>query len=121
MRLRRRWVLLIPFCLAAASCNLETMDLHPDDSRPVPSAFSIAVVGKVSRDSIENTGNALNANLPRNLQDLAIDELPHFTVKIWRDPERFMTAFEEGGGRGGETRGYVNTERSPTMGYRSTG
>ncbi|MGI9205690.1 MAG: hypothetical protein ACR2Q3_16865 [Woeseiaceae bacterium] len=73
--------------------------------------LSVVAVGDVNDVTVSGIEEALAANLPRIMRELNVIDTPLFVVKVWSDPAEFKAVFESEGGRGGVTRGYVNTEQ----------
>ncbi len=94
------------FLLSVIPCALAQSDSH----RSPPSSFSVTAIGDVKDHSIVAIERALGHHVPRILAELEIAEMPRFSVKVWSDPDEFRSVFVSGGGQGGVTRGYVNSE-----------
>ena len=92
-------------CLTLMSCS------HGQYANQTSSAFSIVVVGSVQDDSISAIEDSLTRHIPRVSAYLGIAQMPHYVVKVWEDPAKFRSVFENEGGRGGVSQGYVNVNR----------
>ena len=72
--------------------------------------FTIEMVGEMNRQAVTDIAAHLKHHIPRIQRALGIKVLPHFKVKVWRDADAFRQEYTEGGGQGGVTSGYINSE-----------
>lgn len=106
--------LLLFLTLAVANASLSSCSVPTKVNiaakKAESSIFSLMAMGDVEVSSLVGIEDALQKNYARITQDLGITGLPEIVVKVWSDPVEFKAVFEREGGRGGVTRGYVNTE-----------